>query len=179
MSESTSETDTTTDEATTEGDTPDVDALTAEVTKWKELSRKNEERAKANAKAATELEQLRAQSMTEQERAVEKARQEARSEALAEAGKGRAVDAIRAAAAGRPVDVEALVEGIDPTRFLGDDGAPDREAIDTWVSRVAPERNAAGADFGQGARGVPDSDQRSLNGDPLLRDLESKLGIKG
>lgn len=177
MSESTSETDTT-DQATTEGDTPDVESLTAEISKWKELSRKNEDRAKANAKAATELEELRAQSMTDQERAVAQARQEARQEALIEAGQGRAVDAIRAAAAGRPVDVEALVEGIDPTRFLGDTGEPDREAIEQWVSRVAPERTAGSSDFGQGARGVPESDQRSLNGDPLLRDLKSKLGIR-
>lgn len=176
MPESTSETDTT-DQESTETETPDAEALTAEVEKWKQLSRKNEERAKANAQAATELEELRAQSMTDQERAVEKARQEARAEALAEAGKGRAVDAIRAAAAGRPVDVDALVEGIDPARFLGEGSEPDREAIEQWVSRVAPERSATGTDFGQGARGVPESDQRSLNGDPLLRDLKSKLGI--
>lgn len=178
MSESTPETGTTDQATTSSDDTPDVETLTAEVAKWKELSRKNEERAKANAKAATELEALRAQSMTDQERAVAEARSEARAAAIAEVGKDRAADAIRAAAAGRPVDVEALVEGIDPARFLGDDGAPDRDAIDQWVARVAPERPATGTDFGQGARGVPESDQRSLNGDPLLRDLESKLGIR-
>ena len=176
MSEHESDTDTT-DQDTTESETPDVESLTAELAKWKAQSRKHEERAKANAKAATELEDLRQKTMTDQERAVATAREEARAEALAEAGEGRAIDAIRAAAAGRPVDVEALVEGVDPARFLGDTGEPDREAIEAWISRVAPERAAAGSDFGQGARGVPESDQRSLNGDPLLRDLKSKLGI--
>lgn len=178
MSEQTSDTDTTQGEES-EGETPDVESLTAELSKWKAQSRKHEERSKANATAAAELEQLRAQSMTDQEKAVEQARAEARAEALQEAGRGRAVDAIRAAAAGRPVDVEALIEAVDTTQFLGETGEPDRAAIDAWVSRVAPERNAETRDFGQGARGVPESDQRSLNGDPLLRDLKSKLGIQG
>jgi hypothetical protein len=62
--------------------TDDTTDWKAEAEKFKTLSRKHEERAKANAAAAKELEQLRQQSMTEQEKAVEQAKAEGRAEAI-------------------------------------------------------------------------------------------------
>lgn len=164
---------------TTETETVAVD-LAAEVERWKVQARKNEQRAKANADAAKELDKLRREGMSDQERAVDEARAQARAETLAEVGSARAADAIRLAANGRVVDVEALIEGIDTTKFVGDDGQPDREAIAAWVDRIAPapDENAPQAfpDLAQGAR--PGAAALALNGDPLLDSLKSKLGIR-
>lgn len=160
--------------ADTATETPDVNA---EVEKWKAQARKHEERAKANAKAAQELEQLRQQTMTETERAIAQARLESRTEVLREIGAERVADAVRVASAGRNVDVEALLEGLDTSRFVSDDGTPDREAIAAWIDRIAPQADepAGFPDLGQGPRGGNDL---PLNGDPLLNAVRERLGIK-
>lgn len=175
--------------ATGEG-TPSLESLTAEVEKWRDLSRKNEERAKGNAGAAKELAELKRSGMSEMEAAVDKAREEGRAEALAATG-GMLVKAeVRAQAAGRPLDADALLEGIDPARFLGDDFQPKQADIVAWLDKVAPvpepgegeadppdPRRLMLPDLGQGTRsgGKPD---HALNGDPLLRDIKAKLGVK-
>lgn len=129
--------------------------LAAELEKWKAQARKNEERAKANAAAAKELEQFKKAAMTEQERAIAEAREAARLEVLAEVG-SRLVDAeVKAAAAGRPVDVDALLDGLDRRRFLTDDGQPDVDRIVEWVDRIAPKNDdqpRTPVDMGQGTR---------------------------
>lgn len=157
----------------------------AEAEKFKALHRKQEERAKANAAAAKQLETLRRESMTEQEKAVAEAVEKARSETMREFG-GRLVEAeVRAAVAARPVDAEALLEGLDRSRFLTDDGEPDRDAIAKWVDRIAPAPSDEDSqptqgfpDLGQGARRAAPDKSTALNGDPLMRDLKSKLGIR-
>lgn len=160
----------------TAGDAPDT---AAELDKWRSLARKHEERAKANAAAVKELEQLKAQSMSDTEKAIAAARLEAAAEAAKVYG-GRLVDAeVKAAAAGRPVDIDALLEGLDRTRFLGDDGDPDTAAIAAWVDRVAPapEPEPTGPprlDLGQGSRGAP----IALGSDPLEQMLRNQLGIR-
>jgi hypothetical protein len=76
--------------------------------------------------------------MSDTEKAVEAARAEARTAALREVG-GRLVDAeLRAAAAGRPIEVDALLEAVDRSRFITDDGDVDRKALAAWVDRIAP-----------------------------------------
>lgn len=110
----------------------------AELEKWKTAARKHEERAKANAAAAKELEQFKQQAMTDTEKAVETARLEGRTEGAKSASERIARAEIRAAAAGRNVDVVALLEGVDATRFLDDDGEPDTKAINAWMDRIAP-----------------------------------------
>lgn len=158
--------------------TPETD-VAAELEKWKTMARKQEERAKANAQAAKELDEFKRQSMTDQERAVAEAVDAARKSTIAELS-GRLVDAeVRAAAAGRNVDVDALLEGLDRGRFLTDTGEPDRQALTSWIDRVAPVAASqpppapAWPDLGQGAR----TDSMALNGDPLLQALKGKLGI--
>lgn len=137
--------------------TPDPAADTAaEIEKWKKLSRKHEDQAKANAAAAKELETLRQSSMTDQQKAVETAKAEARTEALREVGGKLAEASIRVAAAGRNVDVDALIEGIDASKFLDDAGDPDTKAITAWVDKVAPagdDKAPVKRDLGLGARG--------------------------
>lgn len=169
-------TDTT--DTTTEGTGTD---LAAEVEKWKSLARRHEERAKANAGAVKELEELRSKSMTDQERAVAEAISKARTDTLREVAAKLVAAEIRTAVTGRGVDADALLYGVDHSRFLGDDLEPDTDAIRAWVDRVAPARTEpdrakqAWPDLGQGARGGQNS--MALNGDPLLGALKNKLGI--
>lgn len=101
-------------------------------------ARKHEDRAKANAAAARELDALKQSSMTEQQKAVEAAKAETRTEVMREVGGKLAHAAIRVAASGRSVDVDALLEGIDASKFLDDHGDPDTKSIAAWVDRVAP-----------------------------------------
>jgi len=134
----------------------------AEAKKWKDLSRKNEGDAR---KAQGELKKLQTASMTEQEKAVAEATAQGKAEALAHMA-ARLVDAeVRAAAAGRGIDADALLEGLDRTRFLGEDGEPDREAIETFLDRLAPKQ-AKRLDLGQGARegsaGATNTDMNNL-----------------
>lgn len=158
--DSTAETDTAdiTDQAATDWQEK-AKELEAEAEKWKAQSRKNEDRAKENKKARDELDALHKASMSDTDRAIAEAREAGRSEALSTAG-ARLVDAdIRVAAAGRTVDVDALLEGLDRSKFLTDDGEPDSDAIKAWVDRIAPAQAeqeegplGSGLDLGQGSR---------------------------
>lgn len=132
--------------------------LESELTKWKAQARKHEERAKANAKAAKELEEFKRQSMSDTERAIEEARSEGRKQALGEAGSKVAAAEVRAAATGRmsAEQVDTLIDGINLARFIDDDGEVDRDAVTKFVDGIAPQRDSSGStlDLGQGARGT-------------------------
>lgn len=133
----------------------EVERLKGELAK----ARKWEDRAKQNADAAKRLADLEKQSMTDTEKAVAEAKAAARAEVLAEVG-GQLVDAeVRAALAGRNVDAEAVLDGLNRSRFVGDDGQPDRDEITKWVDRIAPKPDPNApppprqpVDMGQGAR---------------------------
>lgn len=129
--------------------------LAAEVERYRAEARRWEDRSKANAAAARELEALKKQSMTDTERAVTEAVAAARHEMTMQYG-GRLVDAeVRAAAVGLAVDVDALLEGLDRRRFLNEDGEPNVRAIRTWIGKVAPKAPEPGTpplDLGQGQR---------------------------
>lgn len=170
------------------GESPVTGDLTdwkAESDKWKDLARKHEERAKANASASKELETLRQQSMSDQEKAVAQAKAEGMAEGLA-AGAAKVVAAeIRAAAAGRMTgeQLQALLEGINLVAFIGTDGEVDEAKVARFVDGIAPapdeeqrETRQGFPDLGQGARGGMSN--AALNGDPLLQDLKAKLGIR-
>lgn len=169
----------TTDAPTTEATAEPATDPAAEAEKWKAQARKHEERAKANAAAAKELEELRRSAMTEQEQAVAKAIDQARAETLRQVGGQLVAAEVRAAAAGRSADVDALVEAIDPTKFLDEAGQVDRDAVKAWVDRIAPaaqqQQTTAPAglevfDIGQGLNAAPPADA-------LLSDIKTALGI--
>jgi hypothetical protein len=82
--------------AAAEADTPEATLAAAleEVAKWKSLSRKNEEQAKANADKAKKLDEIEAANQTEQEKLT--ARAEAAERALAERDAKDAATALRA-----------------------------------------------------------------------------------
>lgn len=154
----------------------------AEATKWQALSRKHEDKAKENAAAAKELERVRRDAMSEQDRAVSEAVERARSEAAAEVvgrlGSRLVVSEIRGAVAGRlPVDqLDALLDHLDLTGFLSDEGEVNAAAVAEFTTRIAPEvtQSASFPDLGQGPRAP------AVNGgasDPLLSALKGKLGI--
>lgn len=182
MSETTADTATTdAPDNTPEAPTDTVD-LAAEVEKWKAQARKHEERAKANAKAAKELDELRASTMSDQEKAVADALAQGRAEALAESA-GRLVDAeIRVKAAGRLGDeaLELLTASLDRSKFLDADGSVDTAAVAAFVEGITPAPQPdptppgfpPAPDLGQGPRG----DALALNGDPLLQSLKSAVG---
>ncbi len=130
-------------------------------------AQKWERRAKSNHGAVKELEELKTRSMTDVEKAVAEATAKARKEAFAESGR-RLVDAeVKAAAAGRRVDVAALLDGLDRNRFLTDDGEPDTREIQKWVDRIVPPNNRPDP-LAQGARGGGGGAPADMNA--LIRD---------
>jgi hypothetical protein len=113
---------------------------------WRHQSRRHEDRVKAMGDydqlraTAAEYQKLVEGSRTEQERAVAAAREQGRSEALAEAG-GRLVEAhLRAAVTGRLTveQADALLAGLDRTRFLSTAGAVDTDKVHAFVTAVIP-----------------------------------------
>lgn len=157
-------------------DTPDT---AAELEKWKAQARKHEERAKANAQAAKELDTLRQSSMSDQEKAVATARAEARTETMREVGAKLAAASIRTAAAGRVEVTAELLEGVNLSAFVDDDGEVDEAKVARWVDSIAPKPDENGRtvvpDLGQGAR---QNRNTPLGSDPLERDLKHALGIR-
>lgn len=134
--------------------TPDADATPAEPTpepqeqaselndagkKALDAERKARRDAEKRAKAIeSDLLKLQQASMSDMEKAIAEARKEGSAEAAKSFG-ARLVDAeVKAAAAGRSVDVDALLDGLDRTRFLTDDNEPDTAAVVAWVDRIAP-----------------------------------------
>lgn len=155
--ESTTEPSGTADTAGTGGSSESTDTTDwkAESEKWKAQARKHEERAKANAKAAADLSTLQQQSMTDQEKAVAKAREEGRLEAVKDASARLVAAEVKAAAKGRLPDdkVKTLLAGLNLAAFVKDDGEIDEAGIAKWVESVTPTSSGF-PDLGQGARGT-------------------------
>lgn len=169
-------------------DTGEATDWKAEAERFKHLAARHEGQAKANSKAKTELDALRKQAMTDQERAVAEAVEAATAAAQTDAaqryGSLLVAAEVRAAAAGRleANAIDTLVTQLNVAGFLDEAGDVDRAAIAAFVDGLAPavevdprQAPATFPDLGQGARGsggaIP------LNGDPLLRDVKRKLGI--
>jgi len=145
----------------------DVDRIVAD-----RLSREKDKSAKKYGDydqlkaAAAELEQLKAQTMSEQEKAVKTAATETearvRAEEHAKAAARLARAELRAAAAGR-VEEKALkgfLDYADLTKFVGDDGEPNEKAIAAVVKDLA---GSQATDFDGGARSTATtSDMNSL-----------------
>lgn len=109
--------------------------------------------------AKADLDALKASLMSEAEKAVAEAKAAGLAEGL-RTGSAKIVQAeIRAAAAGRNVDVDALLENVDTSRFIDETGEVDRPGIVAWVAKIAPAPTEpeipAFVDLGQGTRGQP------------------------
>lgn len=120
----------TTDEPTTSEPAKDWEA---EALKWKAMARKHEN---ANATSLKELEQLRHAQMSDTEKAIAEAEKRGRDAAMKELRADMARAKLQAQAAGKVADVEALLEVVDVSRFLKEDGI-DEEAIAATIERLA------------------------------------------
>lgn len=162
-------------------DTPTTPTETDdEAAKWKELSRKNERAHKA---ALKELEQLKQASMSEQEKAVAQAKAAGYTEGLSAATERLRRAEVRAAASGLLADPSDAVHLLDLEKYLpNDDGDFDRKAIEADISALVKVKPYLGATPGNGSgEGGPRGSApqpHALNGDPLQRALEAKLGIR-
>lgn len=102
-----------------------------------------------------ELAQVRQASMTDAEKAVAEAEARGRSQAVADYGKRlvRSEFAAEAARRNPEFDTATVLDFLDLSRLVGDDGEPDTKAIRAAVERVVPGATRPGGDVGQGPRG--------------------------
>lgn len=127
-------------------------------TDWRAESRKWEQRAKDNQAKAREFERQQQAAMSDSERAIAEAKQAGRAEAASESARDLARARFDAFAVRRnptldEKQLDGLVEYIDMSRFLGEDGRPDSKALAAAVERLipAPIPSVPGLDLG--ARG--------------------------
>lgn len=121
-----------------------------------------------------ELDALRQASMSEQEKAVAVAKTEGRAEAMQALGSKLAAAEIRAAAAGRLNDEQlvTLLDGLNLTAFVNDDGEVDQAKVVKFVDGIAPKTDTpVFPDLGQGAR-----QPLASGSDPLLEALKRTVG---
>lgn len=141
-------------EETVEPETEETETvdLASELEKWKNLSRKNEQQAKANAQAARELDELKKSQLTEQERLIQSVKDETASALRIEFAQ-KLVDAeLKSSLNGRALDGGALLD-FNKSSFITDDGDVDSEAIQAWVDAHSTKTDLPKPDLGQGARG--------------------------
>lgn len=126
--------------------------MAAEVEKWKSLSRKNEQQAKANAQAAKELEELKRSQLSDTERLIEQTRDETARSIRTEFAQ-KLVDAeLKAALNGRVLEGNALLD-FDKSAFITDGGEIDTASILNWVEAHSKTASLPVPDLGQGSRG--------------------------
>lgn len=124
------------------------------------LDRMKAERNAANSKAKAlekELDKVRQAAMSESERAVAEAEARGRTSALTEVGQKLARAQFDALAGRRNPDADTakVLEFVDLSRFVGDDGEPDMKALAAAVERLIPEPVSGPPSFDGGARSAP------------------------
>ncbi|MEU7863491.1 hypothetical protein [Nonomuraea sp. NPDC049141] len=120
----------------TQPETVDVEKLIADRDKWKSFARKHEDAWKTSTQ---ELDALRKANLPDAERAIAEAKEKARSETLAEIGSRLATAELRAAAAWAGVEIpETVSQYLDASRFIGENGDPDAQAISAFVASLQP-----------------------------------------
>lgn len=137
----------------------------AEAEKWKSLSRKNEETAKANAAAAKRLEEIEAASASELEKAIKKARQEGAEEVTTKANQRLLNAEARALAAEAKFRNPGLaVKAIDLSGIsVSEDGTVDAKAVRSLLADLAKDEPYL-VDDGKAAKPKPDDAQGRTQG---------------
>jgi hypothetical protein len=125
--------------------TPETPTPAEDKTDWQAEARKWEQRAKENRDAARELEKQRQASMTEAERAVAEAETRGRTAAASQFGQRLVRSEFTAAAArvNAEFDVTTVLDDLNLTKFVGEDGEPDSKAIQKAAERLIPAGNRA------------------------------------
>jgi hypothetical protein len=85
----------------------------------------------------TELTKLKQAQLSASEKAIEKARGEGRQEALKAAGSRLAAAEFRAQAAGKIPDPQTLLDTMDLSRFVDDDGEPNAKLIGQVIEKLS------------------------------------------
>ena len=135
-----------------EVETTDTD-WQAEAEKWKALARKHETRSKENSAAAKQLEEQRQAAMTEHEKALAEAEKRGRQSALEQASHRIAAADIRAALSGVVNDPDSIIEDLNLTRYITDDGDVDAAKVKTLRDKYAAlAPRPPSADLKQGVR---------------------------
>jgi hypothetical protein len=138
MADDTPAPDTGTDDTPSDDPTPDQPSTPAadtepdsgaETEKWKALAKKHEARAKANANAAKELEKLKADQMSETEKAVNEAEARGRKAGTAAGMERLAAAEIKVALTGVVPDPASIVEDLNLARYLDEDGEIDADKV--------------------------------------------------
>ena len=165
--ENTEASEETTDVVETEtSELSETDKLQAEVDKWKSLSRKNEQQAKANLAAAKELEEIKQSQLTDTEKLIEQTKQETALSVRREFA-SKLVDAeLKSQLSGKVLDAGALLS-FDKSSFIQDDGNIDSEAIQSWVEAHSNTTETPAPDLGQGNRGKNPSKAQIRSRDEL------------
>jgi hypothetical protein len=98
--------------------------------------------------AEARLAKLQRQHMTDDEKALQAARDQGRAEAFKAAGLRIAAAEFRALAAGKLADPAAVLEVLDLSRFVGDEGEVDSAGLTAVVAKLAaalrPDRGGQG-----------------------------------
>jgi glutamyl/glutaminyl-tRNA synthetase len=151
---------------TTNSELSEMEQLQAEVDKWKSLSRKNEQQAKANMAAAKELDEIRKSQLTDTEKLIEQTRTET-AQSVRKEFATKLVDAeFKAHLNGRVLEGGAILS-FDKSAFITEDGDIDSEAIQSWVEAHSKETGTPAPDLGQGARGKNPSKAQIRSRDEL------------
>lgn len=121
------------------------------------LDRMKAERNEAARQAKAlqrELEQVRTASMSEAEKVAHEAEQRGRQAATAEFGQRLARTQFDALAGRRNADVDTakVLEYVDLSKFVGEDGEPDLKAITAAVERLVPAPAGGTPSFDGGGR---------------------------
>lgn len=120
----------------------DFGKLKSALDKERAARRDAEKRAKDHDTVKAELDKLRADGMSDQEKAIDAARKEAGDAARAEVLRDRVLDKIEVAAAGKFADVEdaALHLGRRAEEFIGKDGLIDAKSIGAAVEKLLADK---------------------------------------
>jgi hypothetical protein len=153
----------------TETEAPELsetDTLRAEVSKWKSLSQKYEQRSKSNSAAVKELDEIRKSGLTDTEKLIEQTREET-SQAIRKEYAGKLVDSeLKTLLTGRSLDGSSLLD-FDKASFILSDGNIDSEAIQSWVEAHSKTAEPRTQDLAQGARGHNPSKSQIRSRDEL------------
>jgi len=142
-----------------------VKDMTAEeqVAYWKHHARKWQGRAEGRDDyddVKAELERLKRERLSDQEKAVEDAKKTARDEAVRDLGPAAirtTLDIVLAAKGLKDDEIESQLEFVDLSKFLTDSGEVNTDKVKNYVAGVAPARGHQGwPDTGAGRRGDPD-----------------------
>jgi len=123
----------------------------AEAEKWTALSRKHED---AEKKLRKEVNDLRTASMSDAEKAIEKAKQDGASETLRKVTDRLVKAELKAHAAEKGATLPDL-DALNLAKFATEDGDPDEEAIAKFVDSLGTSKNRfpSGKDLGIGRQG--------------------------